>query len=160
MANDRQFRVRTDFIAARDVREYRATIPVWVGADDAVLEIGCEWGTTTRVIAQHAAAVIGTDVSSDCIERARRENPGIRFEVLDGFDARAALELGDALGRPFTKVYIDMSGISGYRSLLDCIALLQMYGTVLRPQAIVVKCAALKNFAAHCIPWREGTATE
>jgi SAM-dependent methyltransferase len=160
MANDRQFRVRTDFVAARDVHEYRATIPTWVDAQDAVLEIGCEWGTTTRLIAERAGAVVGTDVSADCIERARRENPGIRFEVLDGFDARAALELAGSLGRPFTKVYIDMSGISGYRSLLDCVALLQMYGTVLRPKAIVVKCAALKNFARHCIAWTEGTATE
>jgi len=158
MANDRQFRVRTKFVAVRNVREYRATIPVWVGEDDAVLEIGCEWGTTTRPIAERAGLVIGTDVSADCIERARRENPGIRFEVLDGFDVRAALELAGSVGRPFTKVYIDMSGISGYRSLLDCIALLQMYGTVLAPKAIVVKSAALKNFARHCIAWSEGTA--
>lgn len=154
MANDRQFRVRTNFIATRDVNEYRATIPAWVSAQDAVLEIGCEWGTTTRILAQHAGSVIGTDISADCIERARKENPGIRFEVLDGFDVRAALMLAEELGQPFTKVYVDMSGISGYRSLLDCIALLQMYGTVLKPQAIVVKSGALKNFAAHCIAWR------
>ena len=160
MANDRQFRVRTDFIAARDVNEYRATIPVWVNAEDAVLEIGCEWGTTTRVIARQARTVIGTDISSDCIERARAENPGIRFEVLDGFDARAALALAEGIEGGFTKVYVDMSGISGYRSLLDCIALLQMYGTVLKPRAIVVKSASLKNFASHCIPWKEGKATE
>ena len=67
----------------------------------------------------------------------------------DAFDVRAAM----ALGEDFTKVYIDMSGLSGYRSLLDVIALLQMYATVLRPQAIVVKSGALKHFAAHCIPW-------
>ncbi len=158
MANDRQFRVRTDFIAVRDVREYRATIPVWVDEEDAVLEVGCEWGTTTRLIAERAGVVVGTDVSADCIERARREHPGIRFEVLDGFDTRAALALAETLGRPFTKVYIDMSGISGYRSLLDCIALLQMYGTVLAPKAIVVKSAALKNFAGHCRVWGGGKA--
>jgi hypothetical protein len=160
MANDRQFRVRTDFIATRDVNEYRATIPVWVNAEDAVLEIGCEWGTTTRVLARYTSNVIGTDISSDCIERARKENPGIRFEVLDGFDVRAALLLAEQLGQPFTKVYVDMSGISGYRSLLDCIALLQMYGTVLKPKAIVVKSASLKNFASHCIAWKERKATD
>lgn len=117
-----------------------------------MLEIGCEWGTTTRLIAPHCKEVIGTDTSPKVIERARHENPGLRFEVLDGFDVRAAL----ALGRDFTKVYIDMSGLSGYRSLLDVISLLMMYATVLRPQAIVIKSGALKQFASHCIAWRAG----
>ena len=144
-----QFRLGTTFVGARNVSEYRATIPVWVSADDVVLEVGCEWGTTTALIAPHCRLVIGTDVSAQVIERARRQHPELRFEVLDGFDVRAA----QALGEDFTKVYIDMSGLSGYRSLLDVIALLQMYATVLRPQAIVVKSGALKHFAAHCIPW-------
>jgi hypothetical protein len=72
--------------------------------------------------------------------------------VLDGFDVRAALDFG----KQFTKVYIDMSGLSGYRSLLDTIALLTMYATVLRPEAIIIKSGALKQFASHCVPWRSG----
>ena len=150
MANERPFRLRTKFVAARGVKEYRATIAEWVGPDDVVLEIGCEWGTTTALIAERCKQVIGTDVSAECIERARQMRPGLRFEVLDAFDVRAAL----ALGEQFTKVYIDMSGLSGYRSLLDVIALLTMYATVLRPEAIIIKSGALKHFASHCIPWR------
>jgi hypothetical protein len=150
MANEKQFRLRTKFVATRNVGEYRASIPEWVAPDDVVLEIGCEWGTTTALIAPHCKEVIGTDVSRECVERARRLHAGIRFEALDGFDARAALDLG----RPFTKIYIDMSGLSGYRSLLDVISLLTMYATVLRPDAIIVKSGALKHFASHCIPWR------
>ena len=150
MANEKQFKFKTKFIATRGVKEYRETIGAWVNADDAVLEIGCEWGTTTALIAERAAEVIGTDVSGECIERARQMRPGIRFEVLDGFDARAALDFG----RQFTKVYIDMSGLSGYRSLLDGISLLTMHATVLRPEAIIIKSGALKHFASHCIPWR------
>lgn len=149
MANERQFKLRTQFVATRGVKEYRATIPVWVKQDDVVLEIGCEWGTTTAAIAPHCKAVVGTDISPKCIERARQEHPDLRFEVLDGFDARRALEFDEE----FTKVYIDMSGLSGYRSLLDTISLLQMYATVLRPQAIIVKSGALKHFAARCVPW-------
>ena len=150
MANERQFKTETIFVPVRNVQEYRASIPHWVQADDVVLEIGCEWGTTTAVLAQHCRQVIGTDVSLDCIERARQRHAGIRFEVLDGFDVRAAL----ALGESFTKVYIDMSGLSGYRGLLDAISLLMMYATVLRPKAIVMKCGALKHFATHCAPGR------
>ncbi|MFH1566484.1 MAG: class I SAM-dependent methyltransferase [Gemmatimonadota bacterium] len=150
MANDRQYKLRTRFVAARNVHEYRATIPEWVGPEDVVLEIGCEWGTTTTLIAPHCRRVLGTDVSADCIARARREHPHLEFAVLDAFDVRAALDLGG----DFTKVYIDMSGLSGYRSLLDCISLLTAYAAVLRPDAIVVKSAALKHFANLCVPWR------
>ena len=151
MATQNQlFEGYTDFIATRGVREYRETIPVWVNADDVVLEIGCEWGTTTTLIAPHCKKVIGTDISLKCIERAKEKHPELHFEVLDGFDVRAALELGE----PFSKIYIDMSGISGYNSLLDTIALLTSYATVLRPEAIIVKSSALKRFAGHCNPWR------
>ncbi len=153
MANERQFKLKTRYVATRGVKEYRATIPQWVCADDVVLEIGCEWGTTTVLIAPHCKSVLGTDISADCIERARQMHPGIRFDTLDAFDVRAALDFGD----DFTKVYIDMSGLSGYRSLLDCISLLQMYATVLRPEAIVIKSGAIKQFASHCIAWDGGT---
>lgn len=155
MPNNRQFRLRTLFIGTRDVHEYRRSIDTWVAAGDVVLEIGCEWGTTTCLIAPRCRRVIGVDVSQDCIERARRSHPQLEFDVLDAFDMRAALDLARRLGvEAFTKVYIDMSGLSGYRSLLDTIALITMYATVLRPEAIVVKSAALKHFATLCQPWR------
>ena len=59
-----------------------------------MLEIGCEWGTTTVLLAQQCREVIGTDVSPDCIARARQMHPDLHFEVLDAFDVRAALALG------------------------------------------------------------------
>jgi hypothetical protein len=150
MANEKQFKLKTVFVGTRGVKEYRESIAEWVKPDDVVLEIGCEWGVTTALLATRCKEVIGTDISADCIKRAREMHPGLRFEVLDAFDVRAAM----ALERPFTKIYIDMSGISGYRSLLDLIALMTMYATVLQPQAIVVKSGALKHFAAHCVAWR------
>ncbi|MDP9381989.1 MAG: class I SAM-dependent methyltransferase [Chloroflexota bacterium] len=150
MANEKQFKLDTIFVGTRGVREYRETIPEWVGPDDIVLELGCEWGTTTALLARHAKEVVGTDISPEVLERARERHPGIRFEVLDAFDVRAALNLD----KQFTKVYIDVSGLSGYRSLLDVIALLQMYATVLRPCAIIVKSGALKSFAVRCTAWR------
>jgi len=150
MANDRQFKLRTRFVATRGVQEYRATIESLITPEDVVLELGCEWGTTTALLAQRCREVVGTDVSPECIERARCTHPGLRFEVLDAFDVRAALRLD----RPFTKVYLDLSGLSGYRALLDVISLITMYATVLRPDTIVVKSGSLKHFAAHCMAWR------
>ena len=127
MPNDNQFKLKTKFIGTRNVSEYRQSIAAWVQAEDTVLEIGCQWGTTTVFLAPHCRKVIGTDVSSDCIKRARQLHPELKFAVLDAYDVRAAMDLGER----FTKIYIDMSGLSGYRSLLDLISLLTMYSTCL-----------------------------
>ena len=150
MANEKQFRTRTIFVATRGVKEYRESIETWVDEADTVLEIGCEFGTTTVQLAARAGTVVGTDISAECIERARRTHPDLRFEVLDAWDMKATM----AMGLPFTKVYMDISGLSGYRSLLDLLALLNMYATVLAPKAIVVKSGSLKHLAEHCVAWR------
>lgn len=150
MANERQFRTRTRIVAARGVREYRETISRLVRPDDIVLETGCEWGTTTAILAEHAAHVVGTDVSPVCIERARKSRPELDFHVLDAYDIRTALDFG----LPFTKVYIDLSGLSGYRGLLDLIALVNGYAATFRPEIVVVKSGGLKHFAERCTPWR------
>jgi trans-aconitate methyltransferase len=150
MANERQFKLSTLYIATRGVKEYRESITQWVHHDDIVLEIGCEWGTTTALLAAQCREVIATDISPDVLIRARERHPNLRFEVLDAYDVLAAR----SLDRLFTKVYLDVSGLSGYRSLLDLIALLNMYATVLQPEAIVVKSGALKQFARQCRAWQ------
>ena len=143
---------RTTIVATANVKEYRDTIPHYVGTDDVVLELGWEWGTTSVLLAERAREVVATDVSPECVEQARKKHPGIRFEVLDGFDLAAALRLGT----DFTKIYIDISGLSGYRSLLDAIALVQAYASVFRPEAIVIKSQSLKRFISGCVAWRMG----
>lgn len=150
MANEKQFKLNTHFIGTRGVKEYRETIAAWVNPRDSVLEIGCEWGTTTALIAPFCREIIGTDLSPVCIAQARQKYPHLHFEVLDAYDLPAAL----AFNRRFTKIYIDVSGLSGYRSLLDVIALLNMYATLFSPDAIIVKSGALKRFATFCLPWR------
>lgn len=149
MANDNQFKTRSRYVATRGVKEYRATIAQLVGPEDIVLELGCEWGTTTSLIASSGASVIGTDISPVCIERARGSYPYLQFEILDAFDVGSAMKI---CPQP-TKIYIDLSGFSGYRSLLDVIALIQMYAALLDPKMIVVKSGALKHFSARCEAW-------
>ena len=46
-----------------------------------------------------------------------------------------------------------ISGLSGYRGLLDLVALLNAYAAVLAPRLIVVKSGALKHFAMQCRAW-------
>lgn len=143
---------RTLIVATRGVKEFRATIPSYVERDDVVLEIGCEWGTTTEIIADYAKEVIGVDVSPECIRRAREKRPKIRFEAMDAFDVVSIL----ALDRAFDVIYLDLSGFSGYASLLDLIALIQMYQATLRPRVIVVKSLSLKQFTQRCVAWTGG----
>lgn len=59
---------------------------------------------------------------------------------------------GDLLGvleaaRDVSVIYIDVSGISGFRSVLDVLALLNSYSALLAPRWIVVKSGALVNLA-------------
>jgi len=155
MANDNQFRTRALMVATRGVREYRETIPSLVRPGDVVLEVGCGWGTTTAQLARQANDVLGTDVSRECIVRSQSLHPTLDFRVLDAFDLRAVLDLA----KPFSAVYIDLSGLSGYRGLLDLIALLNTYAALLQPRVIVVKSGALKHFALCCHAWSRPSGT-
>lgn len=150
MANERQFKSRTKFIATRGVEEYRQTIYKWVKPDDSVLEIGCEHGNTSALIHDVCKNLVATDISGDCVREARLRHPQIRFDTLDAFDIKSAMRLGDR----FTKIYVDMSGLSSYRALLDVISLLNMYAGVFAPEAIIVKSGSLKQFARNCIAWK------
>lgn len=150
MPNEKQFRPRTRIVATRGVAEYRETIPALVDRDDVVLEVGCEWGATTQVLDQFAGCVLGTDISPRCIERAKSMRPALEFRVLDAFDVRAVLDLQTQ----FTMVYMDLSGLSGYRGLLDLVALINMYAVVVRPATVVAKSGALKHFAERCKAWK------
>ena len=149
MANENQFKLKTLYIATRGVEEYRQTIERWVRPSDYILEIGCEWGTTSTLIYEKCRNIIATDISLDCIKVAREKYPEIQFETLDAFNIKEAMKLGTK----FSKIYIDMSGLSSYRALLDVIALLSQYAAIFEPEAIIIKSGSLKNFAKNCIAW-------
>ncbi len=149
MANENQFKLKTLFIATRGVAEYRQAVEKWVKPTDHILEIGCEWGTTSTLIYEKCTNLIATDISLDCIKVAREKYPEIQFETLDAFNIKEAMKLGDK----FSKIFIDMSGLSSYRALLDVIALVNMYAAVFEPEAIIIKSGSLKNFAKNCIAW-------
>ncbi len=149
MANDKQFRLKTLYVGTRGVQEYRNSIQKFIKPNDKILEIGCEWGTTSELIFQRCQNLIATDVSLKCIERAREMRPLIQFETLDVYDLKRAM----SFGVEFNKMYIDVSGLSGYRSFLDVISLLDRYASVFPLQTIVVKSGALKDFGKRCIAW-------
>jgi trans-aconitate methyltransferase len=148
LANDRQFQTRSRLVATRGVKHYRDTIPHIVTPSDAVLELGCEWGTTSVLLHHRAERLVATDLSSKAIIEARKRHPHIDFRTLDAFDLRAVERLG-----LFDVVYLDVSGLSGYRSTLDAVALANAYSALLEPRAIVIKSGSLVNLARRLIAW-------
>ena len=46
----------------------------------------CCAGITTRIIFNRTAHVIGIDIGTKVVDKARVRSPHIRFEVQDGFD--------------------------------------------------------------------------
>ena len=156
MANEQQYKLKTLFVGTRGVDEYRATIEKYVEPGDRILEIGCEWGTTSELIFEKCQNLLATDINLKCIERAREMRPQIQFETLDVFDVQKAL----SFGIPFNKMYIDVSGLSGYRSVLDVLALLNTYGSVFRMETIVVKSGALKELGRRLVAWSPDSGTK
>jgi SAM-dependent methyltransferase len=61
-----------------------------------VLDVGCGVGKTDGFLAGNFAKLFGTDISSASIERARRENPQVQYEVYDGRTLPFANESFDA----------------------------------------------------------------
>lgn len=149
MANEQQYKLKTLLVATRGVEEYRASIPKYVKSQDRILEIGCEWGTTSEILYQYSKNLLATDISLKCIEQARSMRPQVQFDTLDVYDMKKAINFNI----DFNKMYIDVSGLSGYRSLLDVIALLDLYSSVFPMEVIVIKSGALKNFAKRCVAW-------
>ncbi|MEA3356882.1 MAG: class I SAM-dependent methyltransferase [Patescibacteria group bacterium] len=149
MANDKQYRLKTLFVGTRGVSEYRESIERYIQREDCVLEIGCEWGTTSELIYKKCTNLLATDISLKCIERAREMRPDIRFETLDVYNIQKAI----SFKMDFNKMYIDVSGLSGYRSTLDVLALMNMYASVFNMNVIVAKSGALKNLGKRCIAW-------
>lgn len=150
MANDKQYRLRALYIGTRGVKEYRASISQYINPNDKVLEIGCEWGTTSELLYKYSKNLVATDISLKCIERASSMRPNIHFETLDVYDLKRAM----SFGVDFNKMYIDVSGLSGYRSLLDVISLLDRYASIFPIETIVIKSGALKDFGKRCIAWQ------
>lgn len=151
MANEQQYKLKTLLVGTRGVEEYRASIPRYIKPKDKVLEIGCEWGTTSEVLYKYSKNIVATDINLKCIQQAKQMRPQIQFETLDVYDMKKAM----SFNIPFNKMYIDVSGLSGYRSLLDVIALLDLYSSVFPMEVIVIKSGALKNFAKRCIEWKD-----
>jgi 2-polyprenyl-3-methyl-5-hydroxy-6-metoxy-1,4-benzoquinol methylase len=132
-------------ILTKGVKEYRQTIAYFVTKEDAVLEIGCAWGTTSVLLYKHAKYVVAIDKGESLIT-AKKTYPQIHFEQIDGFNVSQVRKLGF----DFSKIYID---ISGCREIYDVIKMITMYEAVFNPKIIVVKSTKLKSLISRSTVW-------
>jgi SAM-dependent methyltransferase len=61
------------------------------GSESIVCDMGCGPGHITRYLFDKGLSTFGIDISERCIEIARRENPRMRFQVMD----MARLDIAD-----------------------------------------------------------------
>jgi hypothetical protein len=130
---------RSELIVAENVDEYRGAIASAVRDGDTVLEIGCHEGMTTYLLACCCGTdglVVGADKSAHWLARAKARFPAVRFELIDCFDMGALLQLQLDIGRPFSVIFVDVSGSRELRSLIPLVEALEC---ALGPEMIVVK---------------------
>jgi len=162
-------------IATVGVEEYRKTIPHVVARGDAVLEVGCHFGTSTRLLHEAAGGpkkqeqqdnkvtqgkrgfCIGVDIGHRIISHAKREHPQIPFAVGDAWRtaelSRFRHDLlpcqGNSAGEiGYDVVYADIGGLSGPDGLLESLALLESLGYALEPRCIVIKSLCMQRLAS------------
>ena len=89
-----------------------------------VLDVGCGPGAVTAYLAERGVDAAGVDLSPRMVEHARRDHPGLRFEV----GSATEVELGES----------SLGGILGWWSLFNL------------PREIVA--AVLRNFGQALVP--------
>jgi SAM-dependent methyltransferase len=82
------------------------------GPESIICDVGCGPGHITRYVHDKGLNVFGVDISEKCVEVARRENPGMRFQVMD----IAELDLADE----------SVDGIISFYSIIHTPKLLQL----------------------------------
>lgn len=67
------------------------------GPESLICDVGCGPGHITKYVHDKGLNIFGVDISEKCVEVARRENPGMRFEVMDIADLDLADESVDGI---------------------------------------------------------------
>ena len=140
-------------ITGSDVAEYRSVIPTLVSPGDAVLEVGCHFGTTTSLL--HSAVgpnglCVGVDVGASIIRAAKDKHPHVDFRVGDAWATGGLSHLSPT--RTWDLVFVDVGGLSSADGVLEALALVRSLGAALDPRAVVIKSKCLQALADTILP--------
>jgi len=100
------------------------------GEQHEVFEIGCGPGNITRFLLQKRPdlKILGTDIAPNMIELARKNNPGARFEVIDGRKIGQLKEKFDGIVGGFCLPYFSSEEVE--KLIVDAASLLNKRGVV------------------------------
>lgn len=152
-------------VATTGVQQYRSSIPFTVKPDDAILEVGCHFGTTTALLqkASPEGYCLGVDVGKKIIQEANKKYPNIFFRVGDAWRTAGLLRIQQEFYREnpsiknqkigFDIVYIDVGGLSGSDGLLEAISLISSIRYALEPRCIVIKSLCMQRLSSTLIPY-------
>ena len=152
------------FVPCVGVNEYRRTIPFLLEKGDSVIEVGCHFGRTTKLL--HEAVTnaessddqgfcAGVDIGSKIIANAKKQYPHVVFEVVDAWHTLELLKVkakhstGGASSLGYDVVYADIGGLSGAYGLLESLALLDSIARALEPRCIVIKSLCMNRLASQ-----------
>jgi hypothetical protein len=142
-------------IAGVKVGEYRKTIPFTVRKEDAILEVGCHFGRTTKILHDAGKYCIGVDIGPKIIKNAKKQYPEIPFAVGDAWKTMQLLKFKTTLMQDnndnemgYDLVYADIGGLSGADGHLESLSLLDSLGYALEPRCIVIKSTCMRALAS------------
>ncbi len=90
LVGERPFTLERHCLSVMHLKAYETAAERAAGRD--VLDVGCNHGYGTALIAEKARSVVGVDVSELAVETARLRHPGLMFQLVSG----AALPFPDA----------------------------------------------------------------
>jgi hypothetical protein len=148
------------------VSDYRSTIPFTVQPGDAVLEVGCHFGTTTHLLheatkntkleeGQLPGLCIGVDIGPKIIRNAKSQYPGITFEVGDAWRTLELLKMRSDGGLGYDVVYADIGGLSGAHGVIEALSLVDSLANSLEPRCIVIKSLCMRRLGSRLKPFSE-----
>lgn len=141
-------------LASVGVEEYRRLIPFTVKKEDTVLEVGCHFGRSTKILDEAAAGAYGVDIGPKIIKNAQSQYPDISFAVADAWKTIDLLKLRTDGVLGFDVVYADIGGLSGPHGTLEALSLLDALANALEPRCIVIKSLCMKRLASRLRPFR------
>ena len=102
------------------------------------------------------ATLSNIPIISQIILRAKKEYPGVPFEICDAWRTLELVQLKSKLlpdtsnvSFGYDAIYADIGGLSGSDGLLESLALLDALGYALEPRCIVIKSLCMTRLASQ-----------
>lgn len=129
-------------VVVSETSMYRRLAKTQVRSVDTCLEIGSDFGATTKILDSVGSRAVGIDKNQEHVAQAAESHPGVKFVCADVLRDPEVLQK-----HPATCVFVDINGNRMLGAVLECVQIVQAQ---LLPRLIVVKSKEL--FKALAVP--------